>query len=125
MSNMKATNMIQSVLLGLLVGLVLAQIFIVAKYHYLDYSQAKAERAEEARRIAQEQDIERNCEWVAVRLNEMVISAERRAKPGVSREQGLKTCGKNAFNRGGEVRVEGKPGLALGRGSVAVAPEQD
>jgi len=105
--------------------LVWAQIFIVAKYQYSDYSQAKAERAEEARRIAQEQDIERNCEWVAVRLNEMVISAERRAKPGVSHEQGLKICGKNAFNQGGEVWVVSKPGLALGSGAVAVAPEQD
>lgn len=95
---------------------------------YEDYTAARSERAveaEEARRIVQEQEIERNCEWVAFRRNEMMISVELRAKPGVSREQGLKICGEKAFNEGVKVFFDDRHGTAVGVGAVAVAPEQD
>lgn len=124
MSNMNTEKMFYSVALGLLVGWALAQPVIALKNAYLDYSQARAERAEEARRIAREQEIERTCEWVDVAGGNpnglSWIGVELRAKPGVSREQGFKICGKTAFNRGREVYVVSKQSTAMGRNARAV-----
>lgn len=73
----------------------------------------------EPKEVERQANIEKYCDLVEVSGGNW-LGVERRAKPGVTREVGLKVCGQNAFNTGGEISVASTQSFALGSGSRAV-----
>lgn len=81
-------------------------------------NQRRVELARQAERERSQAERERVCDRVTVRISNY-IALEYRAKPGVSRTEGYRVCGKSAFNQGSRVWYVSEPSIALG-GNIEV-----